>query len=302
MINPTRMINNNFLSQSDSRDILTAISGFPDLTQKFQNLPSRFKDLVGDVQLPNDSGEGLVNALKLGTAVLASDGSYYEDINKGMHTYLLESTELGCNKLCGSATSPQSDHMSSAPTEHYGAIAVITCLIVLLYHHNEDGLGWPVVNLYIDNEEIVNRGNKRYPKFRNVRQYLVHDYDLWLTTSDLLSSMNLQVNFEWVRGHQSLDANNENIQAILLNTEVDRMVTEQYKKHEIPPHRGAFHSGIVCFHQQGFHVQKIQNAKSARESDANLLEYYTSHGLRTSNLEKVDWKNLEFFLKRCHPN
>jgi hypothetical protein len=79
------------------------------------------------------------------------------------------------------------------------------------------------------------------------------------------------------------------------------MATEQYQKNETPPHRGAFHLGEVCFHQQGFHVQKIQNAISVQELDAHLLEYYMSYGWCKSNLEKVDWKNLETFLKRCHP-
>jgi ribonuclease HI len=168
--------------------------------------------------------------------------------------------------------------MSSAPTEHYGTIAEITILIVLLYHYKEDGLGWPEVTLYIDNEEVVTWGYIRNPRFWNVKQYMVHNYDLWMATNSLLNSIHLKVNFEWIQGHQQFDKQNENILPILLNTEVDKLATNQYTKQEHPPHRGTFHLGVVCFHQKGFHVQHISNSISARESDNSLLEYYLDHG------------------------
>jgi ribonuclease HI len=251
--------------------------------------------------LPCDEGYRLLCSLKDGTAVLASDGSYQEVLNKGTHAYILVSMDSDDGQIKGAATSPHSDHMSSAPTEHYGALAVLITLIVLLYHHNEDGHGWPPVKLYIDNEEIVNRGNILNPKFCNVQQYLVHDYDLWKVTSELQKSIHLSINFEWVRGHQSADENNNNNIAILLNIDVDRMATAQYEKNVPPPHRGAFHAGEVCFHQMGFHVQKIKNAITARESDTCLLEYYKQSGWTTTSLELVDWYHLEQFLKQCHP-
>jgi hypothetical protein len=157
------------------------------------------------------------------------------------------------------------------------------------------------VDLFIDNEEIVTRGQWRNPKFRNVEQYLVHDYDLWMVTNCLLDSIQLQVYFEWIQGHQNIDADEENILPKLLNTEVDKLATCQYIKEAIPPHRGAFHSGVVCFHQKGFHVQQMENTISARESDNLLLEYYMDHGWTRANLQGVDWINMETFLKCRHP-
>jgi hypothetical protein len=109
---------------------------------------------------------------------------------------------------------------TQAPTEHYGALTVLTILVVLLCHHNEDGLGWPKVTIFIDNEEIVNRGNTQTPKFCNVEQYLAHDYDLWMTTSALLQALHLAVEFEWVRGHQDVNEQNQNLTATLLNNVV----------------------------------------------------------------------------------
>jgi hypothetical protein len=141
-------------------------------------------------------------------------------------------------QIKGAAASPHSDHMSSAPTEHYGALAVIIILVVLLYHYNEDGLGWPAVTCYIDNEEIVNRGNLPYPKFCNVQQYLVHDYDMWLLTSHLISSIKLHVEFEWVHGHQTADDHNENIMATLLNIEMQRIHQPSIKQCQVLIEKG----------------------------------------------------------------
>jgi hypothetical protein len=135
------------------------------LSQKFDHLPKQFKDIVGDLQLPDDDGQSFLNSLKNGNAALASDGSFMEHLYKGTHTYILVSKDTDFGQIKGSATCPHSDHMSSAPAEHYGAIAVLLILIVLLYHYEEDGLGWPAVTLYIDNEEVVNRGQNRNPKF-----------------------------------------------------------------------------------------------------------------------------------------
>jgi hypothetical protein len=297
---PTQRVNNNFSDKSDYIDIVHAISKHSSLSDKFAHLPPRFRDLIGDIQLPSDDGLRLLSSLKSGTAALASDGSYYEDINKGTHAYALVCTDSDLGQIKGAATSPHSDHMSSAPTEHYGALAVLTILIVLLYHHNEDGLGWPSVPLYIDNEEIVDRGNSN-PKFRNVQQYLAHDYDLWVTTRVLQKSLQLKVAFEWIRGHQIAEEQKDNVLAVLLNIEVDAMATAQYKKEETPPHRGAFHSGVVCFHQKGFHVQKVTNAIMSRESDSSIIDYYLAHGWDEESLLLVDWTNLEKFMKRRHP-
>jgi hypothetical protein len=297
----TQVHDNNFTEHSDYEDIARAISKYPTLLGKFKNLPLRFRDIVGDIQVPSDNGYSLLCCLKNDNAVFASDGSYYEDMNKGTHAYILASKDSDLGQIKGAAVSPHSDHMSSAPTEHYGALAVLLTVAVLLYHYNEDGLGWPAVKCYIDNEEVVNRSNLPYPKFRNVQQYLVHNYDLWLLTSHILSSIKLHVEFKWVRGHQTAEENNDNIMATLLNIEVDKMATEQYTKCKSIPHRGAFHSGKVCYHQKGFHVQKIQNAIMARESDANLLTYYKQHGWSENSLELVDWRQIEKFLWRRHP-
>jgi hypothetical protein len=287
--------------QSDYRDILATISMHVSLASKFDNLPQRFKDIIGDINLPSGDGEQLISSIKSGTAALASDGSYMDDQKKGTHAYTLVSCDYDTGNISGAATSPDSDCMSSSPKEQYGAIATLVVLIVLLYHHHEDGYAWPTVKLYIDNSEVVDRGGHINPKFRNVGQYLTHDYDLWMVMSNLQQNMRLKIEFEWVRGHQSIDMGNEQLMALLLNTEVDWLATLQYDKGQEIPQCGSFISGEVCFHQLGFHVQNIYNAVSTRESNKILLDYYKLRGWHEHCFELVNWRNMGNFLKKCHP-
>jgi hypothetical protein len=170
---------------SDYNDILQALQNIPTLDAKFNNLPCRFKDIIGDIELPYDSREIIIQALKQGTAVSESDGSYLEDEHRGSHAYKIIATDTDEGYIQGASISPASDKMSSAPTKHYGAISILVVLIVLLYHHNEDRYGWPTLVLYIDNEEVVNRGSTNNPSFMKIGQYLTHDFDLWMVMSHL---------------------------------------------------------------------------------------------------------------------
>jgi hypothetical protein len=171
----------------------------------------------------------------------------------------------------------------------------------LLYHHSEDGHRWPTLLLYIDNQEVVDRGSKKNPNFLNIRQYLTHDFDLWMVLSHLQKHMALRVEFEWIKGHQTPTDDMDKNVGILLNIDVDNLATAQYAKHTISPQRGVFLAGTVCFHQRGHHVQNIYNAISSRETDQDLLDHYVAKGWTLEALEKVEWVALGTFLKRRHP-
>jgi hypothetical protein len=196
---------------------------------------------------------------------------------------------------------PASDKMSSSPAEHYGAIGVLLVLIVLLHHFDALETKLPSMVLLIDNEEVVNRGNRLKPLFLNVGRYLTHDFDLWNLLSHLQSHLNLVIHFEWIKGHQDVvDSSSSNL-FVDLNIQVDSLATEIYKEDLPIPQRGFYHSGVVCFHQEGFHVQNINNAIASRESDGRLLAYYKSKGWTEDSLLYVDWIAMEKFLLTLSP-
>jgi hypothetical protein len=111
-----------------------------------------------------------------------------------------------------------------------------------------------------------------------VGQYLTHDYDLWSLMAHLQVSMKMSIAFEWIKGHQEGQGDEKELFAIDLNNQVDTLATDIYAKNLEIPQRGIFFSGQVCYHQQGYHVQDIMNAITARESDQQMLEYYKSKG------------------------
>jgi hypothetical protein len=67
-------------SPSDYDEIIAAIHAGDTLQKKISPLPTRFKDIIGTIILPQDDGEGLLMALRSGRALLASDGSYMQHL------------------------------------------------------------------------------------------------------------------------------------------------------------------------------------------------------------------------------
>ncbi len=294
----------------DSEELLRSImhSG-SQLLDKFECLPDRFKNIIGNITLPEDEGEAILQAIKEGNALLASDGSFLQEQYLGTHAYKLISMSNPEMAIVGSAKSPKSNKMSSAPTEHYGAIAVLIVLIVLTRHHGQDSATWPDAILLIDNKEVVNRGNTLSPTFLNARTFLMHDYDLWMVLADLQLHLKLGINFEWIKSHQTKSNNTpptKEEQALLeqkvqINTDVDNMASHAYRNEQSYTERGAFLSGEVCYHQDGAHVQDITKAISSIDSDFTIIQYYLSKGWKMKNLQQVDWIGMEKFMKKQSP-
>jgi hypothetical protein len=124
------------LQQDDCAD-LTKMLHSPSITlkAKFESLPDKFHHILGNLTLPDDDGLAFLNALRDRDALLASDGSFLQTSYAGTHTYKLISKSDMTMHIPGAAKSPNSNKMSSAPTEHYGAITVLVVLIVLTEHH-----------------------------------------------------------------------------------------------------------------------------------------------------------------------
>jgi hypothetical protein len=123
-----------------------------------------------------------------------------------------------------------------------------------------------------------------------------------MVISHLQDNLALPIEFEWIKGHQTLSADMDGGTGVLLNIDVDHLATAQYAKQIITPQHGVFHAGMVCYHQQGHHVQNIhKNAISSRESNTNMIDYYTSKGWTFDALEAIDWITMGKFLIQQHP-
>ena len=67
---------------------------------------------------------------------------------------------------------------------------------------------------------MVRRGGCPLPSL-GVKQQLVLDYDLWATTSRLLEVLPCKVNWQWVKGHQTLGTGPKWKLDVALNTFCD---------------------------------------------------------------------------------
>lgn len=73
-----------------------------------------------------------------------SGGSFLQHSNLGLHAYKIMHNSAHTAPISGAVMSPHSDLMSSLPTEHYGAIAILITLIVLLDHHGLSAMWFPL--------------------------------------------------------------------------------------------------------------------------------------------------------------
>jgi hypothetical protein len=117
----------------------------------------------------------------------------------------------------------------------------------------------------------------------------------------LQMNLNITFQFEWIKVHQQGHGDSSEQFPIELNTQVDSLATDTYKSNMIIPQCGAFYSGQVCYHQDGYHVQHIANAISSRESDEHILDYYTSNGWTEDAFLHVDWTAMEKFIRTQSP-
>lgn len=135
----------------------------------------------------------------------------------------------------------------------------------------------------------------------NVKGYLSHNYDLWHVLSILQSNLTIPVHFKWIKSHQTSTGNEISAEAIQLNNEVDELASAVCRLNNPLTHCGAFHSGMVCFHQDGYHIQDIFKAISSHKSDKSLLDSYISKRWMMEALEKVDWPGMYKFLNLLSP-
>jgi hypothetical protein len=99
-------------------------------------------------------------------------------------------------------------------------------LIILLDHHNKYGLSWPTLKIYIDNQEVAKRFHDCSYQL-NIKQHLVHDYDLWEFLHVLNDNLQLEMKCGWVESHQATLINENGID-IYLNDVINKMSTTHY--------------------------------------------------------------------------
>ena len=150
------------------------------------SLPDPYLLILGDVEFPDDDGQALALAIMTGNATLYSDGTVADGC--GAHAYSLR-TECDdpAKAITGAApTSGDPDTMSSLRTEHFGSLAGLVWVWILV---KKFAIKEGQIQGAVDNMTVVNRLNEGLDDSKGHKTHLSTDIDVWKETETLLSSI-----------------------------------------------------------------------------------------------------------------
>ena len=167
---------------------------------------------VGNLNLPQDEGIAIGEAIVDGTCMGASDESLvrtYMQI-KGSQGFVI-SSEVKDQEIEGWGPAPASNNMSSLTTENYGLLGLLIVLHMICkkFKINRDEY-FDSVLVYIDNKTVVERGSMEQTLI-NLSDYAVPEQGLWTLTTELIKALPIEVTVKWVKGQQDKNSFGEKI-------------------------------------------------------------------------------------------
>ena len=232
--------------------------------------------------------------LQRGKSLQGSDGSYCPRRKRGTHGYRLE-TATGRLYIEGYAATPASNEMSSLPTEHFGVLAVLTSLLAITTKNSQ--LKSNNVTIHLDNKEVVDRGNEKRNR-RNIKHYLIKDYDLKATTREMVATLPIkEVHFKWQKGHMEIDqADETSANVIQLNIRCDELATMAYSL-PINDHRPFFKAGKIAMYYNNLHIQNLRKHVIQQTQETIMEEYLIEcRKWKPQWIQQVDWDAIETYL------
>ena len=237
----------------------------------------------------------MMTAISSGNSSAGSDGSVKDAI--GGHSFCITDKAF-LTKIWGHArTIGIKKEMTSLRTEHGGAIAILLLLQALHIHFPHLPLP-PSLDIWIDNSEVVRRGQKHLPKL-GIKQQLVLDYDMWATTHRLLQALSCKIQWKWVKGHQQQQQKAPWKLEIDLNNFCDKKA-ESARALEPGPDPDPFlpdqSCGIIC---QGKRLHGSPREAITFASHGQQLQDYICEKAKWSTqiFQTVDWEGFYSYLK-----
>ena len=150
-------------------------------------------------------------------ASAGSDGSVKDGI--GGHSFCISDHSFTTAIWGYAQTVGTAKEMTSLRAEHGGALGILLLLHAMYIFYQQDFP--PTLTIYIDNSEVVRRGQTKVPRL-GIKQQLVLDYDLWATTEQILNALPGTIKWKWVKGHQEQGAGSKWRLDVALNTFCDK--------------------------------------------------------------------------------
>ena len=292
--------------------ILKDLWGMDDsLASIMQRFPTELHPIVGQVTIPPDDGLTICHGILDGTCVGASDGSLLKGFKEteGGFAYTLNNYYHDDNKVYGFGPNPKSDDMSSQTSEHYGLLGLLCVLhAICIKYKLQANECFGKVDLYIDNKNVVARGNNPAPTV-NLSDFLLPDYDLWALTSNLIDALPISIECIWIKSHQDVNEYSEKIfgpfsRPVQLNIQADELANRGLQaalKEQIT--KPVFSTTVMGLYEyDGHEISDLRRYLLRTINGTALMDYYRSkRGWHSRVFTTIDWEALDLLLKAKRP-
>ena len=270
-------------------------------------LPPVWKQILGNIQLPDDDGEYVYKSIQNGVAIAASDGSVVTIDNEsyGGHSYSIQAWDTDKHRISGEAPTPHSTNVSSLTTELYGLLASTLLIYILGKKYDTDQNLNASTIITADNKQAIQMGNEWNTPL-NISETNTHEYDLWTLLYQLKTAVPLTVSYKWIKGHQDQLKSGEKIygpftRPVQLNIQMDHLAKRAAKQSSSMPVRRPVYStttmGLYTPHDVyiGDIHEYIQYAMTAKP----LIDYLIRKNDWTFDLiQQINWYALECALSK----
>jgi hypothetical protein len=196
------------------------------LSQIHSQLSALHETLLGTVHFPLDEGKAIIDGIRSGQCLAASDGSVMDNTMASYAVKLNLRDDIKNNSNINSISAVGGvdggpGHISSLRAESRGAIAILLLIHIVCKKWIEPLETVRDLTLIFDSDTVVTR-SKADPNHRN--DFLSMDYDLWVERNRILQQIPIKIQFQWIASHQ--DSHNSNTplsNAASLNIQVDHM-------------------------------------------------------------------------------
>ena len=301
---------NNSHSKQNEIELLERMDWNNTVSEIIEALPQVWRQMLGNIQIPEDEGKYIYHSLHKGDVIGASDGSVVELNNEsyGGHSYSAQSWNTDNLRICGEAPTPHSTKVTSLTTELYGLMATTLVIYILSKKYGTQYPASTTINITADNEQAIQMGNEWNPPL-NISETNTHEYDLWVLLYQLKQASPVNLTYTWIKGHQDQLKSGEKIfgpftRPVQLNIQMDilakRAASQSTLHQTIRPVYSTTAMGIYTPHNVyiGDIHEYIQYVMTAKQ----LIDYLINKNKWTfDNIQQINWTAIEAALKTYKP-
>ena len=269
-------------------------------------LPTFFQYLLQGATFLADAGAmtTIKQALLQHTLEIATDGSLLQSQCQGSHSVVFCPQGNREEVLTVGARSPYSLSMSSLTTEHYGLLTagvLLRIIIATMFTSAERKLlqhnSYPI---YIDNAEVVKRGNKVQPVRLTLKAHSIPEFDLWELTNCILSALPFRLQCEWVKSHQDEGAPIQDLPLdAALNITADSVATQAYQSYSDPLPKPFLSTSVIGYYNEyGDEIPNLYQHIASKLHGSEMQQYLLNRFQWDDTIQQsILWDQLSQCLK-----